>query len=606
MSDLFVIPSKLLISGMSIADLMSHVDAGGFHQLNSTRADEWLLAENHRHDAPVSGPRVFSDGRWTAVFAGDLVGHDVVPFRQVITALDTKSWEFLAELNGIFAFAVYDSQSEQLFTVSDRRSQKPLFYMVGPRGLRISTCLAVFARLSEEPEFDRKWFWQLLYFNFPVDDSTYLENVKRVPPACVMAFDCLTGELSMGRYAELPGRSGPLLKGKESLQLAAQIFGTCVPAHYRGAHSVACALTGGWDGRTMLALAPSDKAVTAYTYGGPGCTDMVDAKATAKEIGVDHLGIPFDQSFVEELPRHALETVYMSSGLLGVLRSTLHHAYREMTDVGQRLSLTISGISLGTQLRGSAQFPDLISAEVAEHFRGQGSALDMDYWRAIVGKDEVDFSEFISSRLKLLKEKFGPFESPEHHLTYIMYPASAHYFCGELVLADHFTTVRVPAWDSKVVDLMYAIEHSTLSFSKFVKQNQSLHSKQMVLQAYLLKSFSPALYRVPVRGIHPSAIIAGEFPYQAERAYRAVMRRILDRSAKSESVPLENWDVWLFDRNRQFMTGLLQSSETLVGDFVERSFIDQVIANRDVRLLGKLLTTEIILRLIRNRWERFW
>ena len=70
--------------------------------------------------------------------------------------------------------------------------------------------------------------------------------------------------------------------------------------------------------------------------------------------------------------------------------------------------------------------------------------------------------------------------------------------------------------------------------------------------------------------------------------------------------PLEDWDTWLFDRNPEFLNDLLRASDCRVSDYVQRAYIDQMLATRDLRFIGKLATTEIILRLIENRWEKFW
>jgi asparagine synthetase B (glutamine-hydrolysing) len=154
--------------------------------------------------------------------------------------------------------------------------------------LRISTSLAVFARLSDDVEFDKQWFWQVLYFNFPVDDATFIRGVRRFPPASVLTFDCNSTTSTFATYADIYTPQYPLLQGREALQLATSVFKDRVASNYRGSQDVACALTDGWDGRTMLALAPDTAAVTAYTYGGVGSDDLEDAAATAKSVGARH------------------------------------------------------------------------------------------------------------------------------------------------------------------------------------------------------------------------------------------------------------------------------------------------------------------------------
>ena len=602
MSDLLIISRGLSAEPNDSARLLGASDLTARQQIETRRADEFLLAATSRTDAPLPGPRIFQEDGWTIVFAGDLVDHDAVPFGEIIQSLSSGDFASFAGLEGIFAVAAYDESSKTLYAVSDRRAQKPLFYRIDSAGVRLATSLASFARLSEAPAFDKRW----LYFNFPVDDTTFIKDVKRMPPATVLKVNCRSGVQTMDEYVE-PFRShAPLLKGKEALELIADVFGARVRSHYQGADNVACALTNGWDGRTLLAMAPADKDVTAYTYGERDCDDLRGAIATAKAIKVNHEVIPFDRTFVDDLPRHALETVYLSGGLQGVLRATLHHAYDVLTQGGTRFPLTISGISLGTQIRGAAQYPDLISMDLAMRFQGMAPAAAELHRDALPDGDQPAFDELIDSRLKLLVDRFGPFESGEHHLAYTVYLASAHYFCGELAVADHYTTVRVPAWDSKLIDLNFQTEHSTMSCSHFVRRSRRVRRKEMELQAYLIKTFSPALYRLPVRGIHPGVVLAGELPYQAERAYRLMERQVSSRIFANRPAPLENWNAWLFDDNLEFVKTLLQSPDTLIGEFVKLPVVDQTIKTRNIRLVGKLMTTEIILRLIKSGWQRFW
>lgn len=606
MTDLVAMTGGIGADEMELMVLMGSSEFGPGLKIETAQSRSCAMAESHRQDAPLSGPRTFRNPRWSAVFAGDLLDQKEVPFREVLADLEADKLSTISSLNGIFAIAAYDSIDQKLYAISDQRSQKPLFYANDEQRFCVATSLSTFTRLQKTPQFEETWLWQVLYFNFPVDDATFLKGVRRLPPATLLSFDCRSGTVKTHRYAAQVRARLPLLKGREALEVAANIFRARTASHYGGADSAACALTGGWDGRTMLALAPPETRVTAYTYGVPGCTDLIGATSTAAIVGADHVRIPFDQGFVSDLPRDALETVYLSGGLQSILRSSLHYVYRTLTEGGTRFPLTISGISLGTQLRGAAQYPDLVSSDLASHFQGLGAAHGEDYWREIIGRKSNEFMQFVQGRLDFLKCQFGPLESPEHHLSYTVYPASAHYFCGELAISDRYTSVRVPAWDSDIIDLVYSIENSTLSYSHFAKRTTKVHRQEMILQAYLLKRFCQSLYRVPVRGIHPAAVLGGEVPYQLERAYRSLMRKFSNRILGHYDAPLEDWTMWLFDTHGQFVKDMLCPSGTCIHEYIEPTFVDAAVADRDVRVVGKLLTIEIILQLIRNRWQRFW
>ncbi len=89
------------------------------------------------------------------------------------TACDTETvlWSYIIygedcpkHLNGIFAFAVYDPQSEQVFLARDRFGVKPLFYArLGANFYFSSEVKGLFAAGAAEPCVDRAGLWQLLY-----------------------------------------------------------------------------------------------------------------------------------------------------------------------------------------------------------------------------------------------------------------------------------------------------------------------------------------------------------------------------------------------------------------------------------------------------------
>lgn len=605
MSELLALSSRELEAD-AITAVTAAADLDRRYKLEQTSVDEWLLAATCRSDAPLPGARLFEDSRYAAVFAGDLVGFGTVPMQRILDVLGSGRWEDFGGLEGNFAVAVYDRTSETLFAVSDRRSQKPLFYGAGTHGLYVASNLAVFARLGAHSQFDRTWLWQALFFNFSVDGTTFLRDVRRMPPASVLAYHAPSGTLTVSEYAPRFRRRDPLLEGREALDYATEVFARRVPPYFNGSGPLACAVTDGWDARTMLALAPASSDITGYTYGIPGCDDLAGGAEIARAAGVPHVPIPFDDRFLDRLPYHAFETVYLSGGMQGVLRSTLHAVYDVLTAGGERYPLTVSGISLDSQFRGHINRPARVSHEMATLFGGADAEAVVDQWRERLGPDHAAFADTIGHGLEVVEAQFGPLADAEHHLSYAIYPASASYFAGELAIAEHFTTVRVPCWDSQLIALAYSIDRSTLHYSQYLSGHQRGSRDEMVLQSWLLKAVAPWLYRVPVHGSHPAAVLGGELPYRLECFYRSCLRRAQYRSMTRRAPRLEAWEAWLFDRHRQFVLDLLCSRETSITDYLPLSYVDHAVTARDTHAVGKLLTIEIILRLINSRWQRFW
>ena len=107
-------------------------------------------------------PMQSEDRRWTLAFNGEIYN-----FRELRAELQTQGWAFhtqsdtevllqgwrawsealLERLDGIFAFALWDAQTQRLVLARDRVGVKPLFYSNVDRGLVFASTLAPYFAL---------------------------------------------------------------------------------------------------------------------------------------------------------------------------------------------------------------------------------------------------------------------------------------------------------------------------------------------------------------------------------------------------------------------------------------------------------------------------
>jgi hypothetical protein len=605
MSGFVVIVGERKIDRRESERLTDTIDLSRNRRLRLSNTDTRHFAVASLKNAPLKGERLFETDGWIVLFSGDIIGHEEIPFAEIIRNIEGAHTGYFRKLEGIFAIAAYDKEQERLYVVSDRRSQQPVYLYKTDEGMVVSTVLSAFCRLENRPEFDKTWLWEYLFFNYPVGDSTFLEGVRRMSPASILEYDRGSQEYSIHRYAGNYRKAEYLLDGREALDRAADVFARRIQKYFEGAETVACALTGGWDGRTMLALAPQ-KDITAYTYGIPGCDDLVGGGETARAAGIKHLSILFDNEFTRDLPNYMQETVFLSSGLQGVLRATLLYAYRRLTERGRRFPITISGVSIDMQLRGHAHVPALVSHDMGDIFESGNVAIRKDFWSTMLGSDYSSFEDHVMKRLEALRDDFGGFDSTEHHLSYALYRVSTRYFCGEVEIADLFTTLRVPIWDSEIIELSYAIKQSMLSFSQYSAHTRG-DIKEQVLQSYLLSKLAPVYARIPMGNTRPDMILRGRVVYHLYRILRGIMQRIRwGGSRRKDFAPLESWDVWLNVTHREFIDGLIFSGESRIRRFIDDGYLDTLKGDRNIHYIGKLATAEVILRLVENGWQRFW
>jgi len=562
----------------------------------------WFAVSFHKN-APLKGNKYFEDKDWIAVFAGDLVEKSI-PWKLILEALMNENYKTLENFNGYFSIAALNKRKNKLFVISDRRSQLPVFYLIDNTNVYVSTELSTFCRLPIGISFNIEWLWEYLFFNFPVGQTTFLENVKRMPPACVLEIDTGSGEYLLSEYAPKFRKKKHLLEGKEALEYAYDVFMNKMPKYFTGANKIVCALTGGWDGRTNLSFCPDMNSVVAYTYGVPGCSDLAEASKTAQALNIKHRKILFDKNFEKELPSLMFDTLYLSSGLEKITRSTLLYVYKNLTDCGKKFPLVISGISLDMQFRGHAHVPALISPDMARIFSTGEKSINENFWKECMGNYYEPFKRHILKKIDNLEKDYGKLSEPESHLSYILYEVSPKHFAGELAIAKHFTTLRIPAWDNDIIDLSYSIERSTLSFSQFLSHHKRGSVEEMILQAYLISKNGGALREIPVHGVPPKMFSKGKIIYHLGRIKNLGPKKIVNTFLRRSYPRLEDWNKWLGGILKGTISQLIFTEDSRIKNYITPEYINSLQNRLSDSFIPKLTTAEIILRLFLSLGRR--
>lgn len=104
-------------------------------------------------------------------------------------------------LNGMFAFAIWDSEKARLFLARDRFGEKPLFYAKGAGFFAFSSELR---SLASHPGFDASLDVRSLqklfaYGFFPAPRTPY-RNATKLPGGSWLCFDLRSGDLTTQRY----------------------------------------------------------------------------------------------------------------------------------------------------------------------------------------------------------------------------------------------------------------------------------------------------------------------------------------------------------------------------------------------------------------------
>lgn len=544
----------------------------------------------------------FENMKWKIFIIGDMVDVPSNHIEIITDALNRESFYEFSKFEGMYGIIAINNYENELFVVTDRRSQYSIYWGIDSGRLYVGSDVSSFCKLDAFA-VDRKWIWEFLYYNFPVSNVSFLDGVSRTSAGTVMKFSLQDSIVhKVFTYASEFKVHTPLLKGKKALEVALDVFSERFPLYYEG-QEMACPITSGWDARTVLAFKPTDAALTTYTYGIPGTSDLIRAARVARSAGTLHREILFDREFVAGLPELMLDTVYVSSGTQGVKRATLLHVYRLITQNGTKYPLTLSGVALGA-LRGHAGWHPLTSPDMYELFEGKSSQFKNGFWGDVFEDNFEEFADHIDQTNCFLEQRFGNFTSSAHHFSYSLYMIGARYFGGEMKIADNFTTWRVPAYDTKIIEYGFASELSMLSYSQFLSEHTRGSRCEMVMQSYLLVKKAPHLAKIPIVSARPEFVLAGDFFHFLYRVNHKIRNTW---NKEMNHVPLEDWESWLNKDCGAWIDGFFHVSDLEISKYVSKKYLMKLLSeDKSGHMFSKIFTVEIVLRLIKNRWVKFW
>ncbi len=353
-------------------------------------------------------------------------------------------------------------------------------------------------------------------------------------------------------------------------------------------------------------MAPNKELITAYTYGEPGCKDIIEASKTSKSLNIAHKEILFNTDFVNELPHYLMETVYISSGLQGILRATLLYAYSKLKELLPDHNLVISGIMMDTMFRGHIGMPTLTPNYIARIFKTGQIEINKEKWSSVFNNNYEAFNNYILSDFDIIQNLYGNILNEEFYILYITYIASKFQFLGEYRIASNFNTIRVTAWDNEIIDLAFSIEYSALKTAR--KEKKLWRGRdEFLLQSYLMSYFFPNIIKIPIKNMRPDLVLAGDLYFKYYAKYNRITSILKSRLIQNKNAGfLENWEQWLNIKYKNFISDLIFSNNSRIREYLSDNFINEVKKNMDINIVGKLTTLEIILRLINNGWKRFW
>lgn len=201
--------------------------------------------------------------------------------------------EFVARLNGMWAFAILDmrqgSGREKIFLSRDRAGEKPLYY----RRSGNSFSFASEAKSLELDEICPEGLDYYLSLGYVPGHLSLYKNINKLPPAHNAVFCFKTRGLRIWRYWALPAQHNPhAFDSEELVNSVESLFLDSVRLRMNADVPVGVLLSGGLDSSLVAAAAAKTKssAVKAFTisFKGSELDESERAIKVAQHLGLEH------------------------------------------------------------------------------------------------------------------------------------------------------------------------------------------------------------------------------------------------------------------------------------------------------------------------------
>ncbi len=211
--------------------------------------------------------------------------------------------EALDRLDGMFAFAIFDTVEGSLFAARDRVGIKPLYYHWDGRRLAFGSELKAILKLPDVPRrLDYRALADYITLGYPIAPATFFADVRELPSGNWLKLchgDLRTGQFWSWRRDEQDwSEAQSLVKTKDALLVTLQ-------EHIIADVPVGATLSGGIDSSLLVSFMARELGTRVETFtvsfGDREFDELSYAKVVARHLGLVHRTVVVPSELISDL-----------------------------------------------------------------------------------------------------------------------------------------------------------------------------------------------------------------------------------------------------------------------------------------------------------------
>ena|SRR5215469_3807839 len=550
----------------------------------------WL---SHPHSLGEQMPLVSADKQRVLIVTGEHISHARKPnsangdgsgkaqYDYLLKSYEELGDKFLGTLNGWFRGIAIDLAQRKVTLFNDRYGMGRIYVHEGEdEFLFASEAKSILKVRPAVRAIDPAALAQLLRFNCVLGNKSLFKGISLLPPASSW---CITGGSSLKRqtyfdFADWEGQA--LLNQEEFSEKFSQTVSSVFPAYMEGEQPVALSLTAGLDTRVILAAAREQrKVLPCYTFGG-AWGELFDIRVARKLAAVcnqPHEVVTLNDQFLQEFPKYAQESVYISDGahdVCGAHDIFFNKIVRNMAPIRLTGKFGSEIIKIRKLIRSGDFSHDLLQPSFVPFLDEAGT--------------------------------FAQASQRKHALSRVVAEEIPWYEFGRVSIEQSQTILRTPYMDNELVKLMYQAPPD-------VRTSRDLQMKFVIDKGHELTAFSTDLGRIGYRNQFSTkvtsfslwALFKMEYTYLYPLPHWLTwvdrkLERLRPERLFAGRQKYEAYRIWFKTHFAGFIRDTLLNPSAYCTQFFDKNGLERVVRGHTegthnyFREINKMLTVELI------------
>ena len=260
---------------LAVKTMSAILEKGGPDGQGTYLSDKYNLVFGHRRlallDLSEAGhqPMTYGNGRYTITYNGEIYNYPQLKIElqkegfifkthcdteMILAAFAAWGTNAFERFNGMFAFALLDTENNKVYLVRDPSGIKPLYYYAGKNKLYFASevkALKIFPELNQKDPSAK--ILLLAYGHIP-EPNTTLKEVKMLPKGKYFTFDLKTGDGKLATFHQFQYVES-ISNRQDAISLIKEKLSNSVNLHLLSDAPIGVFLSGGIDSSLLALLA---------------------------------------------------------------------------------------------------------------------------------------------------------------------------------------------------------------------------------------------------------------------------------------------------------------------------------------------------------------